>query len=563
MTQDYPRKAKSTDPLAADLQDLQSDGTGVELQSEAPGEPVTNEMLLNDMESPESWLTYNKGPEQAGYSPADLLTPDTIDSLSHEYTIDEYSGQQTQPLVVPSDPPVMYITHAAPQRVQAVNARTGETYWMFTYENEDLVGQVNLNRGAAVYGDHVYLASYDNHVLAIDRYNGEMQWKSTTLSERQREEMTRPDRMGCTQAPVVLDGTVLAGQSGVYGGWGAYSAFDAETGEEKWHQDVVPKDEWVGQTWRYGDSSPWNNAAIDPESGQIFIPTGNPGAIYAAYARPGPNKHSDSVIAMDVESGEVNWTYQLIAHDWSDYDTYNTRVVEMSVGGEQRRVVEAINKSGWLSFLDIETGELIERSEPYAQQGGEIPFLQWMPRGEENKASMYPSDRGATEWTPDAYSPDTGYVYVAANDHGRLYWWEPWEYNATNPEVNTGNPPGYGEKIEDLSDQPDIGSRMMAIDPSTGEEVWRLDYDVPMDLAQYPRSCGNTATGGNVVFGGSPDGKLVAANAETGEPLWVQNISDKFRGITAAPMTWVDPEEDTQYVAIASKDGIAVYGGGS
>lgn len=565
MNNAFNRKAEPEEFLDFDLEyrDLQAEGTGVELNEEAPGEAVTNEMLVNDMETAESWLTYNKGPEQAGYSPADRLTPDNIDSLSHEYTIDEYEGWQNQPIVVPSDPPVMYFTHAMPQRIQAVNARTGDTYWTFTYQNDDLVGQVGINRGVAVYGDMVYLGSYDNHVVAVDRYTGEMQWRTNTLTPRQQEEMTRPDRMGNTQAPVAFDGMVFKGMSGVYGGWGAFSALDAETGEILWQHDVVSKSEWVGETWRFGDSSPWNNSAIDPETRQIFIPTGNPGAIYAPYARPGPNKHSDSVIAVDIDSGDIQWTHQLIAHDWSDYDTYNTRIVELEIHGEQQRVVEAINKTGWLYFLDIETGKLIERTQPYAQQGGEISFMGWMPHGEENKASMYPSDRGATEWTPDAYSPETGYVYVAANDHGRLYWWEEWDYDEEEPQIDTGNPPGYGEKIEDLSNQPEIQSRMTAINPATGKEVWRQEYTVPDTRVGYPRAAGNTATAGNVVFGGSSDGQLVAVNAETGDLLWSDKISDEPRGITASPMTWDDPDEGKQFVAVSSLSGLAVYSGGS
>ena len=547
----------------SESRDVNVEATEVDLEQEAPGDDVTADMIEADMQTPESWLTYNKGPEQAGYSPADRLNPETVDTLSHEYTISEYERWQTQPIVVPGDPPVMYFTHALPQRVQAVNGRTGETYWTFTYQNENMVGQTGANRGAAVYGDKIYLAAYDNNLVAIDRYTGEMQWKTRTLSPRQLNEMTRPDRMGHTSAPVVFDGIVMKGMAGVYGGWGAISALDAETGDILWQHDVVPKRGWVGETWRYGDSSPWNNASIDPESRQVFFPTGNPGAIYAPYARPGPNRHSNSVIAVDIDSGEIQWTTQFIPHDWSDYDTYNTRVMDIEVGGETRRVVQAANKTGWLYFMDAETGKLIERTKPYAQQGGEIPFLGWMPHGEANKASMYPSDRGATEWTPDSYSPDTGYVHVSANDHGRLYYWEQWDYSADPPQVDTGNPPAYGEKIEDLSDQPDIQSRLVAIDPSTGEEVWRHEYEVSESDSGYARAGGSTATGGNLVFGGSSNGNLVAVNAQTGDLLWEDSVTDIHRGITAAPLTWDDPGAGKQYVAIASQDGIAVYSGGA
>jgi len=531
--------------------------TEIDLVQEAPGEDVTDERLRADADNPESWLIHNKGFEQQGYSPADRITPENAD-LTHEYTLTDYRGFQNQPIVVPSDPPVLYYTNAVPQRVTAVNARSGEDLWSLTYQNENMAGLTHANRGVAVYQDKVYLGSHDNHLIAIDRYNGEIQWKTQTYTRLQNARMGAPERMATTQAPEVFDGMVFKGQTGFYGGWGAYFGLDAETGAIVWEQTTIPTDEWIGDTWRWGDGAPWNFSAIDPQSRTIFIPTGNPSPMFNANVRPGMNRDSNSVIAIDVDTGRVEWKTQLVAHDWHDYDTYNTHVVEMEIDGQQRRVVAAINKTGWVYFLDVHSGKLVERTEPYSLQGGEVDFMGRLPYGEGNEESVFPSDNGATEWTPDAFSPDTGYMYLGGQDHGYDYAAVDYDYNEDEPAIQTG-----GSKIglsEDWRDE--VENYIVAINPATGEVEWKHQYEtVEGDPGFFARSGGVTVTGGNVAFGGSSDGKLVALNAETGDHLWEDKVSDTFRGITAAPMTWDDMGEEKQYVAIASQDGIAVYSG--
>ncbi|GAB7095787.1 methanol/ethanol family PQQ-dependent dehydrogenase [Halolamina litorea] len=521
-------------------------------QQEVPGEDVTDRMLREDIANPNGWLHHNKGHEQIGFAPASRITPDNVGDLSPEYNIDDYTGNQTEPLVVPGDPPVLYYTQANPQEVRAVNARTGEEYWRFAYANDDTKGLAHANRGVSVYQDKVFLGTHDNSLVAIDRYTGEEVWTTKTLTPKQKEEMSVPERMASTQAPEVYDGLVFKGMTGYYGGWGAYSALDAETGEIEWQYEVIPEDEWVGESWRYGDAAPWNISAIDPESGTIFIPGANPGPMMNGVVRPGPNKHSDSVIALDAATGEEKWTTQLVAHDWHDYDTYNTRVVEMEVDGEIQRVVEAVNKTGYLYFLDIETGQLIERSRPYAKQGGEVDFMGILPKGQENAATVWPSDWGSTEWTPDSYNPQTGLAHIAANDTVKRYWYGDYEYDESVAEVNTGG----GLELVDYEEFPDISAHLVAIDPASGEEVWREELE--QDELQS-RAGGTTATGGGVVFGSSPTANLVAVDAESGERLWEHSVADPPRGITAAPVSWDDPVEGKQYVAIASTDGIQVF----
>lgn len=532
----------------------------VEQTAEAPGNDVTAERLVNDRDNPRSWLHYNKGVEGVGYSPADRINRDNVTDLSQEWTKEGDIVTQVNPIVVPSgdgEPPVLYYSTAL-QQVVALNARTGEEYWRFQYSPE-YGGGLNRggtqNRGVAVYGDKVYLKAADVRVVALDRYTGEQQWTSHAVSERQEEEMIpSTQRLGSTAAPLAYDGKILGGQSGGGGGWGAMNALDAETGERLWSVHTIDFDDWVNQSWRFGDGNMWMTPSVDPDTGIAYFPTGNPAPQIQAAVRPGPNKRSDSVVAVDTETGDIEWEHQLIAHDWWDYDNYFNRIFEMEVGGETRKVVQAEDKTGWVYFIDAETGQLVMRSEPYANQGAEhlggMEFLGVPPAGEENKQLKSPTGMGATEWHPDGYSPQTGLLYLASMDDYRYTWYEPdWKYHLR--DIDSHDDIGGGKEVTAVPGEKT--ARVVAIRPETGELVWRTPYESDREV---PTAGGNTPTAGNLVFGGNHDGTLRALDAETGDILWKDQ-----NGLThePSPVIWDDPEEGKQYVSVAADQTIITY----
>ena len=486
--------------------------SGRRQRTEAPGDAVTDEQIERDGETAEGWLVYNTGLGQRGYSPADRLTPDTVDTLTHRYTVQfdvEWPGLQANPVVVPGDPPVLYVTTGEPA-VRAVNARSGERYWHYDYSPANTTGYGGRNRGVAVRGDAVYLAAVDAKIVALDRYSGEKRWAETVLSPRQRE-MGRPERMAITQAPVAYDGLIVVGQTGGQGGWGAVAALDAETGDPQWHQPVAPPEQWVGESWRYGDGAPWMSPAIDRETGTVFVPTGNPGPRYNGLVRPGPNRHTDSILALDAATGDVEWAYQTIASDWWDWDVTTTpRVFDLTVAGESRRVVAAENKAGWTYLIDAGTGQLVERTEPYAVQGAELPHMTVPPAGAENAKTHAPSGTGGTAWSPDAYSPDTGYLYVGANDTANtIHWDTEYGYDPSDSGAPTGGSTGDAPEF-------DQRTRVVAIDPATGGVVWDYEHE-DMRPDAWHRAGGNTATGGDLLFAASYGGTVTAHDAATGD----------------------------------------------
>lgn len=542
-----------------------------ELVQEAPGSDVSEEMLRNDVDRADSWLHYDKGYEQIGHSPADRLTPENVGNLSREHTIERFvpggghcsgSGLEMNPIVVPGDPPAMYVTEGN-MTVHAMNARTGEEFWSFQHgieeaTEEDMSGR---NRGVAVWQDKVYFASPDSvgpplapELIALDRYTGEKQWETEIMSDAQDSR-----RIASTEAPLIYDGTVYIGQSLDRGNWAEISAIDAETGEVEWRFNVAPREEWVGDSWRYASAAPWMTPSADPQTDTVFFATANPNPMFNGVVRPGPNKHSNSILAFDAQSGELKWENQLLAHELWDYDVHTTPYVfDMEVNGETRRVVGHDNKTGWTYILDAETGQILNRTEPYATQDHWGGFLRLPPAGEDNAKEAYPSLYGATEWPPGGYSPQTGLRYIGAEDAGDLMWYDPdWAFNPENVETLIGG--GL-----DFMDDAEFVAKVTAVDPASGEIAWEHELEDVNPTWTPPRlfTGGATPTAGNLVFHASSGGHIIALNAETGERLWRDDTGSR---ITASPVVWDDPQQGKQYVSVASGDQIITYsaGGGS
>jgi PQQ-dependent dehydrogenase (methanol/ethanol family) len=538
-------------------------------QEEVPGEDVSDQLVREDAERADSWLNYNKGLQGTGFSPASRLDRSNIDSLEIEWILEmPTEGMETNPAIVPGDPPVMYFSEMN-QTVRAVNARTGEVYWSnqpgldtSLIEPRDPL----RSRGVYLWQDKAYVNTNYGEVMAFDRYTGEVEWRQSTHTDDQQENMKIDPRrrIGMSSGPFVYDGKILWGQSGDEGGWAAVGALDAETGERLWNYGTVEKDGWVDESWRFGSAAPWMPAAVEPESNTVVWNTGNPGPMMNGVVRPGPNKHSDSVLAFDADSGELKWTFQMAAHELWDYDNcVPPKILEMEVDGEVQPVVNVDWKGAWSYLLDIETGNLIERSRSWARQDhtafGEGQFLNYPPAGEDNMQTMWPPLAGGTEWPPDSYSPETGLLYIGAQDASDSIAYDPeWFYDEN--EVRSAEIGGWAEAPIELGDEIQHKSVVRAVDPTYRKDiVWEYEFDdvEPDQYDVWPG--GTTATAGNLVFAGSPGGNLVALDAESGNWLWRHDTGGR---ITAAPVVWDDPEDGRQYVAVAANNRIITYSGG-
>ncbi|MDG5820777.1 PQQ-binding-like beta-propeller repeat protein [Natronococcus sp. A-GB7] len=496
---------------------------------------VDQEMLSETSENPESWLMYGGGYEQQRNTTADVITPDNVDELELEYELSVGTGSSMEgtPIVVPGDPPIMYQTNG-PNHVKAIDAREGEVLWSYTYAPpiDVILCCDDNNRGAAVYGDRVYVTTLDAGVVALDRYTGEEEWYTQTADHEVG--------YSATWAPVVYEGTVYTGSAGgEYGVLGFLAALDAENGDEVWHSDTLPEDEWIGASRDNGCGTSWMTPTIDEERGQLYTPIGNPGPDFDGTVRPGPNFPTCGTLTMDLESGEIQWGFQESPHDVWDYDSAAPRVLvrDIEIDGEETDVVIGAGKTGWTYMLDPDEGYLYERSEEICQHINMWGMISHI--SEDEYVPFVPGAPGGNDWQPPSYSPETGLAYfVAQNFPQDLYW---------RYETYDEGEPYWGGGLEDPADEmPDDWNgyitHFSAVDPSTGEVVWQDQIE-----SDHYMWGGSMSTSTGLVFNGTQNGEFVAYDGESGDRLWEYEFDVP---ISASPMSWYDPDEERQYVAV-------------
>ncbi len=503
-----------------------------------PEVDVTQEMILESGENPEAWLTYGGNYEQHRCTTADVITPDNVADLELEYVMHVGAGSSMEgtPLIVPGDPPVMYQSNG-PNHVKAIDAREGETLWSYTYAvpSDVVLCCDDNNRGVAVLGDKVFMTTLDSGVVALNRYTGEEEWYTSTADHE--------EGYSATWAPVVYDGKLFTGSAGgEYGVRGFHTALDTETGEQLWHTWTSPEEEWVGDSIEQSCATNWMTATIDAEKGRLYLPVGNPGPDFDGSVRPGPNRNSAGTLAMDLETGERLWTHQESPHDVWDYDSAAPRILIRDLEIEHRDmttdVVVSAGKTAWIYTMDSDTGELIERSEPGVQQ---LNMFKMIPHIDEGRRMAFmPGAMGGNDWQPPAWNPETGLAYFKMNNSPQEAWWRFEEYEEGKKywggileDETEAVPEGYNDKI----------SAIVAVDPETGQRVWR---DWIEGSAYLWGGLLTTTTG--LTFGGTQNGNFIAYDAETGDHLWEYDVGEV--SIAGSPMSWYDPETEKQYVAI-------------
>ena len=501
---------------------------------------VTQEMLYDAGDDPESWLMFGKNYENHRHATSDVITPENVDQLQVEYEmiVGANSSMEGSPVIVPGDPPVMYQTNG-PSHVKAIDAREGEILWSYTYpapEDAVLCCDDN-NRGVAVWKDKVYMTSLDSGVQALNRYTGEEEWYTSTADYK--------EGYSATWAPIVHDGKLFTGSAGgEYGVRGFHCALDAETGEELWRMNTCPEEEYVGDSIEQSGGTNWMTPTFDVERNLLLFNVGNPSPDFNGTVRPGPNRNTCSTIAVDPETGEMQWAHQESAHDIWDYDSANQRMlirdVEIGPRDFEGDIVYNAGKTSWAYTLDVDTGELLVRSEALTQQ---INMMKMVPHVQEERTYvMLPGLLGGVDWQPPTYSPVTGLCYhKALNTPHEVQW--------RNEEFRPGEK-FWGGVVDVEPDEADIPdeynghiSAIVAVDPTTGKVEWR-DW---IDSDRYLWG-GTMSTSTGLLFAGTQNGNMLAYDAETGERLWKHDVSDK--AIAGDPVSWYDPGTEKQYIAV-------------
>ena len=390
----------------------------------------------------------------------------------------------------------------------ALDAATGVEIWRYKHAVPFDVSLCcgNVNRGCAVAKGKVFFVTANAHVIALDATNGKRVWDRTYGDVRAGE--------SATCAPLVVKNMVIVGSSGgEFGTRGHLDAFDVDSGEHQWRCYMVPKpgepgsETWPsdGEAWQRGGANCWLTGTFDPDTNLLYWGTGNPAPDFDGGVREGDNLYTDSVVAVDADAGQIRWHYQCTPHDVWDYDSIAECILFEKDG---RKLLGHFDKNGYFFVLDRTNGERVSIT-PFVDRitwgaitrEGQVTAKVY-PDKEGEPVHFYPGPAGAKEWTHAAYSPKTELFYVPVQDTGATATRRRREFKESIPYW------GAGVQV----DIEDMAGSISAFD-GNGDEKWRWRNDLPMCASVL-------ATGGDLVFAGTPAGEFVAVDARSGEQLW-------------------------------------------
>ena len=508
--------------------------------------PVTWERLVNAADEPHNWLMYNGTLDSQRFSRLDRIDRSNVADLELKWAhhIPQLDRAETTPLVVDG---VMFITES-PSNVVAVDAATGRPFWRYDHPLPDdlRICCGRNNRGVAILDELLFMSTLDAHLVAIDARTGSLVWNREVADHR--------GGYSKTAAPLVVKDRIVTGiAGGEFGIRGFLDAYDARTGELEWRTYTIPGPDhpdnltWAGDSWRTGGSPTWITGSYDPELNLVYWGTGNPGPDWNGEVRPGDNLYSDSVLALDGDTGEMSWYFQFTPHDIHDWDAIQIPVLaDIELGGEPRQAMLWANRNGFYYTLDRATGEFLI-GEAFAHQtwaegldSNGRPIRRPNTSPSRTGTLVAPIAGGATNWWSPAYSPRTGLLYVNAFDGEALFFIRDEEY--VEGDIYLGGGTETPLPIDHYH------SAIRAIDPTTGDVRWEFPIT--------PRSrAGVLATAGDLVFSASVDGYFYALDAESGAPLWQISLGGR---VNASPMSYA--VGGRQYVTMTIGNTLYTFG---
>ncbi|MFZ0938605.1 MAG: PQQ-dependent dehydrogenase, methanol/ethanol family [Candidatus Sulfotelmatobacter sp.] len=500
---------------------------------------VTFERLLNSWKEPQNWMTYSGDYSGRRFSALDQITTTNAHTLTAKWVFQTgATGKlETSPLVVDG---ILYAT-GQDDRAFALDARTGRPIWLYQHQLPADIRPCcgRVNRGLAILGNEVILGTLDAHVIALDTKTGNVIWDVVAADYQKGYSFT--------VAPLAVKNLVVIGVSGgEYGVRGFIDAYDAATGERKWRFYTVPgpgepgHETWEGDSWKVGGAPAWNTGTYDPATNQILWPTGNPAPSNRGEGRAGDNLYSNTLLALNADTGKLNWYFQFTKHDEHDWDATQVPVI-LEAGG--KHLIAQANRNGFFYVIDRSTGKLISAnaygkttwSDSKDADGRPIAKKEASPTLEGH--TVCPGALGTTNFMAPAFSPQTSLFYVTARDQCDIFSTAPQPYEAGHAY--------YGSAYFPSEEAEPFRGFLKAIDPSTGAIKWKFEHT-------SPTWSGVLSTAGGLVFTGDAEGNFIALDAATGKALWHFQMGG---AVYAAPMAFaVDGKE---YVAIAA--GSAIY----
>ena len=541
------------------------------------GQQVSFERLREATREPAQWLTYSGGYFSQRHSPLDQITPTNVNELQLQWVYQTPVGGpwQSTPLVVDG---VMYLTQR-PNDIVALDARTGRVYWIYSYPTSP--GQRaccgSNNRGVAVLDNRVFMATLDAHVVAVDATTGAELWNITVAD--------MDLAYAFTLAPLAIKDKVIVGTSGGDRGIrGFIAAFDAETGQEVWRFYTIPgpgepgHETWEEcppnqttycdpEAWKHGGGAVWVTGSYDAELNLTYWGVGNPGPDFYREQRPGDNLYTNSVVALDADSGELRWHFQFTPDDLYDYDSVQVPVLaDIRRNNTEFKVILWANRNGFYYVLDRVTGQFLS-GRPFVS----VNWAEGLDDGgrpietpQSPGSPTYPGIQGGTNWYSPSYSPRTELFYIPAwENNATVFGGAAQEYVAGRSFVGRSNVGGLPAGFEPVPDAPTgpgltrgpintwteaVGhGAVLALDALTGQQQWKFEMT---DVI----SSGILTTASELLFTGARSGYFQALDARTGLLLWKASLGGQ---IANGPMSY--EVEGRQYVAVIAGNSLSTF----
>jgi alcohol dehydrogenase (cytochrome c) len=518
---------------------------------------VTFDRILGADKEPQNWLTYSGSLMSQRYSPLTQITPDNVKDMELQWVFQAHSLEKFEatPLVVDG---ILY-TVQAPNDVVAIDAVTGRVFWIYEYapSPEARVCCGRVNRGLAMLGDTLFMGTIDSHLLAIDSKTGKPIWNVTVANGAAGYALTH--------APLVIKDKVIVGVAGgEFGIRGFLAAYDAHTGKQAWKFNTIPgpgepgHETWAGDSWQHGGASVWVTGSYDSQSNLTYWGIGNPGPDWNSDVRAGTNLYSDSVVALNADTGKLQWYFQFSPHDDYDYDAVQVPVLaDMEWKGTLRRVMLWANRNGFYYVLDRTTGEYLQ-GKPFAKvtwttglddSGKPVRVPEAAPSRE--GTLVFPGVQGATNWFSPSYSPHTGLFYIPTwENYSSVFNKLPAEYvqgrRYTAGAPRSPVPSLRGNLILNRTEAEGYGA-IRAFDPKTGIRKWEFKM---ADVT----SSGVLTTASDLLFTGGREGYFWALDARTGAELWRANAGGD---VASGPITF--SVDGRQYVSVSAGNSLFTY----
>jgi alcohol dehydrogenase (cytochrome c) len=484
-------------------------------------------MLLNPPTS--SWPTYHGDYSGRRHSRLAEISPENVHQLALKWAFQtgQTAAIKSVPILVNG---LLYVT--TPDNLWALDARSARQVWHYTYPANQ--GFHIGHRGVAVHGESVYLTTPDAHLVSLDAKDGKVKW-NVQIADAKKGYWS-------TTAPLVVRNHVIVGVSGDFDNLpGVLKSFDADSGRNEWiFYSTPPPGSSQSESGGATGGQMWMTGTYDPELNHVYVGTGNPTPVLNGEMRPGDNRWTGSIVALNPDTGKLVWGFQASPHDTHDWDAAEVPVlVDAPFGGTPRKLVMQASRNGYFFVLDRTNGQslltttfaAVNWTNGVDKSGRPIPNPAKEPAPDGRLVA--PNESGATNYRSPSFDAKTGLFIVSAQDGYGIYFFKAAHgaYGWAGADYNV-----WGRGV------------LKAIEYQTGRIRWNHE------LGEGASGAGVLTTDSGLIFTGDSMGNALALRTSDGATLWHAGIGR----VGNSPITY--ELDGRQFVVVAG--GSALYGFG-